>query len=77
MAGRGQQAEPGARDRGGLLERVTGPGRAVRHAITPAGERARRAGSDIMDGVLGESLGSLSPGERATLYRLLTAAINR
>jgi DNA-binding MarR family transcriptional regulator len=61
----------------GLLERVTGPGRAVRHAITPAGERARRAGSDIMDGVLGESLGSLSPGERATLYRLLTAAINR
>ncbi len=61
----------------GLLERVTGPGRAVRHAITPAGERARRAGSDIMDGVLAESLGSLSPGERATLYRLLTAAIDR
>ncbi len=60
----------------GWLERVTSPGRAVRHAITPAGERARRAGSDIMDEVLAESVGSLSPAERATLYRLLTAAVS-
>ncbi|HTX29602.1 MAG TPA: MarR family winged helix-turn-helix transcriptional regulator [Streptosporangiaceae bacterium] len=60
----------------GLLERVTGPGRAVRHAITAAGERARRAGSDIMDEVLAGSLGSLPPAERATLYRLLTAAVS-
>src|SRR5579863_6769279 len=60
----------------GWLERVTGPGRAVRHAITPAGERARRAGSDIVDEVLAESVGSLSPAERATLYRLLTAALS-
>jgi DNA-binding MarR family transcriptional regulator len=59
----------------GWLERITGPGRAVRHAITAAGERARRAGSDIMDGVLAESVGSLSPVERATLYRLLVAAV--
>lgn len=59
----------------GLLERVAGPGRAVRHAITPAGERARRAGSDIMDEVLAGSLGSLSPADRVTLYRLLTAAV--
>lgn len=60
----------------GWLERVNGPGRAVRHAITPAGERARRAGSDIMDEVLAESVGSLSPAERAILYRLLTAAVS-
>src|SRR5579859_6034905 len=60
----------------GVLERVAGPGRAVRHAITPAGERARRAGSEIMDGVLAESVGSLSPAERVTLYRLLTAAVS-
>jgi DNA-binding MarR family transcriptional regulator len=60
----------------GLLERVTGPGRAVRHAITPAGERARRAGSDIMDEVLAGSLGSLSPADRVTLYRLLAAAVS-
>ena len=58
----------------GFLERVTGAGRAVRHAVTPAGEHARRAGSVILDGVLAESLGTLSPAERATLYRLLTAA---
>lgn len=59
----------------GLLERVAGPGRAVRHAITPAGERARRLGSDLMDEVLAGSLGSLSPADRVTLYRLLTAAV--
>jgi DNA-binding MarR family transcriptional regulator len=60
----------------GWLERVTGPGRAVRHAITPAGERARRAGSDIVDEVLAESVGSLSPAERAVLHRLLTTAVS-
>lgn len=59
----------------GLLERVAGPGRAVRHAITPAGERARRLGSDLMDEVLAGSLGSLSPADRVALYRLLTAAV--
>ena len=60
----------------GWLERVTGPGRAVRHAITQAGERARRAGGDIMDEVLAESVGSLSPADRVTLYRLLAAAVS-
>jgi DNA-binding MarR family transcriptional regulator len=60
----------------GWLERVTGAGRAVRHAITPAGERARRAGSDIVDEVLAESVGRLSPADRVTLYRLLAAAIS-
>ncbi|HEY6296822.1 MAG TPA: MarR family winged helix-turn-helix transcriptional regulator, partial [Streptosporangiaceae bacterium] len=60
----------------GWLERVTAPGRAVRHAITPAGERARRAGSDIVDEVLAESVGSLSPAERAVLHRLLTTAVS-
>jgi len=60
----------------GVLERVAGPGRAVRHAITPAGERARSAGSDILDEILAESVGSLSPAERVTLCRLLTAAVS-
>ena len=59
----------------GWLERIIGQGRAVRHAITPAGERARRAGSDIVDEILAESVGSLSPADRVTLYRLLTAAV--
>jgi len=60
----------------GWLQRVTSPGRAVRHAITPAGERARRAGSGIMDEVLAGSVGSLSPADRVTLYRLLAAAVS-
>ena len=58
----------------GLLERAGGPGRAVRHLITPPGEQARRAGSDIMNAVLRESLGGLTAPQRATLYRLLTEA---
>jgi hypothetical protein len=60
----------------GWLERVAGAGRAVRHAITPAGEGARRAGSDIVDEVLAESVGRLSPDDRVTLYRLLAAAVS-
>jgi DNA-binding MarR family transcriptional regulator len=58
----------------GLLERVTGPGRAVRHRLTPAGEQLRREGSDLFDGVLGESLGRLSEAELSTLHALLVKA---
>jgi DNA-binding MarR family transcriptional regulator len=58
----------------GLLARVNGPGRAVRHAVTPAGEAARQAGSGIVDGVLDETIGRLSPQQQATLCRLLTIA---
>ena len=60
----------------GWLERVTGPGRAVRHVITAAGEHARRAGSDIVDEILADTVGSLPPADRVTLYRLLTAAVS-
>jgi DNA-binding MarR family transcriptional regulator len=58
----------------GLLERRTGPGRAVRHRVTPAGERARRAGAEIMRGVFAQSLGALSEADLRTLHRLLVAA---
>jgi DNA-binding MarR family transcriptional regulator len=40
----------------GLLERRAGPGRAVRHRITDAGERARAAGAEILQGVLEETV---------------------
>ena len=59
----------------GLLERVEGPGRVVRHAVTATGEQAWRAGSGIVDSVLEETVGRLSPRERATLCRLLTTAL--
>ncbi|MFI1913078.1 MarR family winged helix-turn-helix transcriptional regulator [Nocardia sp. NPDC020380] len=58
----------------GLLERVAGPGRAVRHRSTAEGERVRRAGEAMMVEVLRDTVGLLDAGERATLYRLLTAA---
>lgn len=58
----------------GLLIRVDGPGRAVRHALTADGERIRAAGAQIVESVLAESIGTLSQRDRATLYRLLVKA---
>lgn len=58
----------------GLLERVDGPGRAVRHRLTPAGQRLRAEGSAILDGVVSDTLGHLSPDELSTLHALLVKA---
>jgi DNA-binding MarR family transcriptional regulator len=58
----------------GLLERVEGPGRAVRHRLTPEGDRLRLAGADFVDEVLATSIGTLTPTERTTLLKLLTKA---
>jgi DNA-binding MarR family transcriptional regulator len=58
----------------GLLTRVEGPGRAVRHALTTEGDRVRVAGGQIVDGVIEESIGTLDEQERATLYGLLVKA---
>lgn len=55
----------------GQLERMTGPGRAVRHRLTPEGERLRAAGATVVDDVLRASLGRLSSDELDTLERLL------
>jgi DNA-binding MarR family transcriptional regulator len=54
-----------------LLERVDGPGRAVRHRLTADGERLRDQGAEVLDAVLAGSLGRLSPEDLATLHRLL------
>lgn len=58
----------------GLLERLDGPGRAVRHRLTPAGVAAFEAGSGIFDQVLGETVGTLTAAERKTLLALLEKA---
>ena len=58
----------------GLLTRVDGPGRAVRHRLSTEGKAAYEAGSGIVDGVLAESIGTLTPGERAALHAMLTKA---
>ena len=58
----------------GLIERVDGPGRAVRHRLTERGENARVAGGAVLDRLLAESLGRLTDAERSTLYGLLVKA---
>lgn len=58
----------------GLLERVPGPGRVVRHRLTDAGERVRAAGVGIFEGVLAETVGTLSDAERSTLLELVVRA---
>ncbi|WP_349902677.1 MarR family winged helix-turn-helix transcriptional regulator [Parafrigoribacterium humi] len=55
----------------GLIERVPGPGRAVRHRLTAKGEDLRERGANIADQVLTKSFQSLTPAERETLDELL------
>jgi DNA-binding MarR family transcriptional regulator len=59
----------------GLLERVAGPGRKVRHQLTGAGEQLRRDGAAVIDGVLRDTLGELSGRELAALHTLLAKAM--
>lgn len=59
----------------GLLERVQGPGRAVRHRLTERGEEVRLAGSELLDAVLEESFGALSPAQVDQLHELLTLTV--
>jgi DNA-binding MarR family transcriptional regulator len=59
----------------GLIERVPGPGRAVRHRLTEEGERLRAAGQDAVDGVLESSFDALSAARLDQLGELLDAAL--
>lgn len=58
----------------GLIARIPGPGRAVRHGLTAAGATALLDGSGIFDEVLDETVGRLSQRDRATLLALLRKA---
>jgi DNA-binding MarR family transcriptional regulator len=55
----------------GLIERVPGAGRAVRHRLTAKGTKLREAGGQIVDGVLAESFKPLTPDQRATFDKFL------
>lgn len=59
----------------GLLTRVKGPGRAVRHQITDAGHQLASAGGAMMNDTLHGTLGRLSEQERTVLHRLLCQAL--
>jgi DNA-binding MarR family transcriptional regulator len=60
----------------GLIERVPGPGRAIRHRLTAKGEELRRAGGGILDEVLSISFAPLSPAQLATFDHLLQALLD-
>src|SRR3954454_13302612 len=49
----------------GLIERVPGPGRAVRHRLTERGQELRRAGDEIVEGVIARSFAPLTPEQVA------------
>ena len=55
----------------GLIERVAGPGRAVHHRLTPKGLEIRRAGEELVDGVLVRSLSGLTPQQLEAFDRML------
>jgi DNA-binding MarR family transcriptional regulator len=59
----------------GLVERVPGPGRAVRHRITPEGERMRAAGQDAVDAVFATSFAGLTDRQLDALGDLLDRAL--
>ncbi|MGX6606725.1 MarR family winged helix-turn-helix transcriptional regulator [Micromonosporaceae bacterium Da 78-11] len=59
----------------GLIERVPGPGRAVRHRLTDKGERLRAEGQDRADRVVAASFSGLDDAQVAQLGALLTAAL--
>jgi DNA-binding MarR family transcriptional regulator len=60
----------------GLIERVPGPGRAVRHRLTDKGMALRQAGDAIVERVLRKSFASLSPGRLAEFDELLTQVLS-
>ncbi|HEX7301932.1 MarR family winged helix-turn-helix transcriptional regulator [Lentzea sp.] len=59
----------------GLVERVPGPGRPVRHRLTEEGERLRAAGQELADGVVDLSFRHLSADQVDQLGELLHAAL--
>jgi DNA-binding MarR family transcriptional regulator len=55
----------------GLIERVPGPGRAVRHRLTDRGRSLRHEGDAIVERVLEVSFATLTPAELSTLDSIL------
>jgi DNA-binding MarR family transcriptional regulator len=60
----------------GLVERVAGPGRAVRHRLTERGEELREAGDALVNEVFAGSFAPLSEEQRDQLGELLERALS-
>ncbi|WP_134664839.1 MULTISPECIES: MarR family winged helix-turn-helix transcriptional regulator [Amycolatopsis] len=59
----------------GLIERVPGPGRAVRHRLTEEGSELRAAGQELADVVVKKSFSRLSAAQLNELGALLDVAL--
>ncbi|WIX98862.1 MarR family transcriptional regulator [Amycolatopsis mongoliensis] len=59
----------------GLIERVPGPGRAVRHRLTEEGARLRAEGQELVDAVAESSFRDLSAAQLDQLGELLDRAL--
>ncbi|MFH8533985.1 MarR family winged helix-turn-helix transcriptional regulator [Streptomyces tendae] len=59
----------------GLIERVPGPGRAVRHRLTEEGARLLAEGQAVVDGIVASSFGALSAEQLNCLGALLDVVI--
>lgn len=58
-----------------LIERVPGPGRAVKHRLTGEGERLRAAGQKLVDEVFARSFAGLTEHQLDQLGELLDTAL--
>lgn len=59
----------------GMIERVAGPGRAIRHRLTPRGEAILRKGHEVVGPVLESSFAALTSRQREDFYRLIGRAL--
>ncbi|GAA4262006.1 MarR family winged helix-turn-helix transcriptional regulator [Dactylosporangium darangshiense] len=55
----------------GLIERVPGPGRAIRHRLTDKGDALREEGQRVVEQVLTDSFAALSEEQLAALDEIL------
>jgi DNA-binding MarR family transcriptional regulator len=55
----------------GMIERIPGPGRAVRHQLTDKGCRLRKSGDVVVERVLAKSFSALTPAQLSTFGKLL------
>ncbi len=59
-----------------LIERVPGPGRAVRHRLTARGVELRHAGDTIVEEVIAQSFAVLTPEQLQTFGDLLARLLD-
>jgi DNA-binding MarR family transcriptional regulator len=59
----------------GMIERVSGPGRAIRHRLTPRGEATLRKGQEVVGQVLESSFAPLTRKQREEFHRLISHAL--